>query len=124
MRAIFINSFEQTVTEINIKGNDFRLIRDIIGCGIISGGYVFSNKDFMYVDDEFLFKDQHKGFTVHEETSSFKICDILGNALIVGSGEPNEEGYLDGHDHDVKSTVEYIKSLIEFKEIYEIRYQE
>ncbi len=122
MKAILINSFEQTVTEIEIEKYNFRAMQDIIGCDIIVAGYVFSNRDFMYVNEEFRYRDQHKGFIVNEENNYFKNVSILGNALIVGRGEPNKEGYLNGHDQDVKSTVEYIKSLIKFKEIYEIKY--
>lgn len=111
MRAIFIDSTDKQVYEAIIKGNDFREIRDLIGCDIITGGYRFDNDDYMYVDDEGLFQTNRNGFIIHQEGNLYGEQQLIGNALIVGS-DP------DGNDQNATSTIEYIKSIISFKTFY------
>ena len=107
MRAIFIDSTDKQVYEARIKGNDFREIRDLIGCLIITGAYSFENGDYMYVDDEGLFQSNRNGFIINVPGNSYGEQQLIGNALIVGSDE-------DGNDRDATSTIEYIKSIISF----------
>ncbi len=107
MRAIFIDSTDREVYEAKITGNDFKEIRKLIGCDIITGGYNFFNGDFMYVDDEGLFQTNRNGFIIHQEDNAYGEQQLIGNALIVGSDE-------DGNDLDATSTIEYIKSIIKF----------
>ena len=107
MRAILVNSTDRNVNAIDIKGNDFREIAKLIGCSTIASGYSFSNKDFMYVDDEGLFTDNDNGFIIHEEGNNWGMQKLIGNALIVGSDE-------DGNDLDAVSTVDEVKSIIKF----------
>lgn len=111
MRAIFIDSTDKQVYEARIKGNDFREIRDLIGCLIIAGGYSFENGDYMYVDDEGLFQSNRNGFIINVPGNSYGEQQLIGNALIVGSDE-------DGNDQDATSTIDYIKSIISFKTFY------
>ena len=108
MRAIFIDSTDREVYEAIIEGNDFREIRDIIGCDIITGGYNFENKDFMYVDDEGLFQSNRNGFIIHQEGNAYGERHLIGNAIIVGSDKH-------GRNRDAVSTIDYIKSIISFK---------
>lgn len=107
MRAIFIDSTDKQVYEAIIKGNDFREIRDLIGCDIITGGYSFDNDDYMYVDDEGLFQTNRNGFIINVPNNLYGEQQIIGNALIIGSTD-------DGMDSDATSTIEYIKSIISF----------
>lgn len=107
MRAIFIDSTDREVYEAKITGNDFREIRKLIGCDIITGGYSFDNDDYMYVDDEGLFQTNRNGFIINVPGNSYGEQQIIGNALIIGSTE-------DGMDSDATSTIEYIKSIISF----------
>lgn len=111
MRAIFIDSTDREVYEAKIKGNDFREIRDLIGCDIITGGYNFENGDFMYVDDEGLFQSNRNGFVIHEEGNAYGERQLIGNAIIVGGDE-------DGNDQNATSTIEEIKKIISFKTFY------
>ena len=111
MRAIFIDSKDRNVYEANIKGNDFREIRDLIGCEIITGGYSFDNGDYMYVDDEGLFQTNRNGFIINVPGNLYGEQQIIGNALIVGSDD-------DGNDCDATSTIDYIKKIISFKTFY------
>jgi hypothetical protein len=107
MRAIFIDSNDREVYEARIEGNDFKEIRKLIGCEIITGGYSFENDDYMYVDDEGLFQSNRNGFIINVPGNSYGEQQLIGNALIVGSDE-------DGNDRDATSTIEYIKSIISF----------
>jgi hypothetical protein len=107
MRAIFINSTDREVYEAKITGNDFREIRKLIGCDIISGAYSFANGDYMYIDDEGLFQTNRNGFIIHDDSINDRKIQIIGNALIVGSDE-------DGNDRDATSSIEEVKSILGF----------
>ena len=107
MRAIFIDSKNRDITEITIKGNDYKEIAKIIDCGIIAGGYKFENADYMYVDDEGLFQSNGNSFIINSDID----IDIVGNALIIGIDE-------DGNDIDATSTIEEIKNIITFHKFY------
>jgi len=111
MRAIFIDSTDRQVYEAIIKGNDFREIARLIGCDIITGGYNFRNRDYMYVDDEGLFQSNRNGFVIHQKGNAYGEQQLIGNALIVGSDE-------DGNDQDAVSSIEDIKKIISFKTFY------
>ena len=110
MRAIFIDSTDRNIYEAKIKGNDFREIRDLIGCDIITGGYSFDNGDYMYVDDEGLFQTNRNGFVISVPGNSWGEQYLIGNALIVGSSKDD-----DGSDADAVSSIEEIKKIISFK---------
>jgi len=110
MRAIFIDSTDRNVYEARIKGNDFREIRDLIGCDIITGAYSFENGDYMYVDDGGLFQTNRNGFIISVPGNSWGEQYLIGNALIVGSSKDD-----DGGDADAVSSIEEIKKIIQFK---------
>jgi hypothetical protein len=110
MRAIFIDSNDKQVYEARIKGNDFREIRSLIGCDIITGGYSFDNGDYMYVDDEAIFTTNRNGFIINVEGNSWGAQQLIGNALIIGSSKDD-----DGSDADAVSSIEDIKKIISFK---------
>jgi hypothetical protein len=110
MRAIFIDSNDRNVYEAIIKGNDFREIRSLIGCDIITGGYSFDNGDYMYIDDEGLFQTNRNGFIINVPGNTWGAQQLIGNALIIGSSKND-----DGSDADAVSSIEDIKNLILFK---------
>jgi hypothetical protein len=110
MRAIFIDSNDKQVYEASIKGNDFREIRNLIGCDIITGGYSFDNGDYMYVDDEGLFQTNRNGFIINVEGNTWGEQHLIGNALIIGSSKDD-----DGSDADAISSIEEIKKIVKFK---------
>ena len=111
MRAIFIDSNDKQVYEARIKGNDFREIRSLIGCDIITGGYSFDNGDYMYVDDEGLFQTNRNGFIINNEGDwGADEVQLIGNALIIGSSKDD-----DGSDADAVSSIEDIRKIIQFK---------
>jgi len=110
MRAIFIDSNRKEIFEAIIKGNDFREIRSLIGCDIITGGYSFDNGDYMYVDDEAIFTTNRNGFVINVPGNSWGAQQLIGNALIIGSSKDD-----DGSDADAVSSIEEIKNHISFK---------
>jgi hypothetical protein len=111
MRAIFIDSTDRNIYEARIKGNDFKEIRSLIGCDIIAGGYSFDNGDYMYVDDEGLFQTNRNGFVINVEGNTWGEQQLIGNALIIGSNQDDD----DGSDADAVSSIEDIRKIISFK---------
>lgn len=107
MRAILINPFDQTVTEVDYSG-DFRDIyklidADCFDCARISRG------DGIFVDDEGLL-NQPTHFFQHAEYPN----PLAGKGLIVGCDSQ-------GESVSCKTTVEEVKSKVTFSNILQIR---
>jgi hypothetical protein len=100
MKAILINSIEQTVTEIEYSGN-WRDISKLIGCDLFT--VVNMGKgDTIFVDDEGLLKDPQYFFKLDTYRSL-----LAGNGLILGSDD-------EGESIACKVTVEEMRSRISF----------
>jgi len=103
MKAILINTLNQTVTEIELK-NDIHEMQRLIGCEVFTTVPLrLPDRDMLYVDDNGLF-NPNKGW--------FKIFNypqpLSGNGLIVGHTA-------EGKSRDVRSNVETIRSIVKFK---------
>ena len=92
-RAIKIDAYERTVTEVQISEEDYKEIPRAIGCDLFCVGTYLPNGDALMVDDEgWLREEATKGFSLR----GFGEGIFAGNGLIVGS---DDEGGTD----DVKT---------------------
>ena len=83
-RAIKIDAYERTVTEVQINEEDHEEISRAIGCDLFCVGTYLPNGDALMVDDEgWLKQDVTKGFSLR----GFGEGIFAGNGLIVGSDE-------------------------------------
>lgn len=103
MRAILIDPFERTVTEVEFNG-DWRSIKEHIGngCDLFWTGPRLPNEDTVYVDDEGLFKSDQEFFQFSDYPEP-----LAGRGLVLGTDER-------GDSVEVKSTLEEIRELVTF----------
>lgn len=101
MKAIKIDAYANTVTEIEIS-EDYREISRNIGCELFCQGASFPNGDTLYVDDE--------GWLNGNVTRAFAFNGrvLAGNGLILGCN-PNT-----GDSRSVKTSLENIKGMVKF----------
>jgi len=94
-RAIKIDAYERTVTEVQISEEDYKEIPRAIGCDLFCVGTYLPNGDALMVDDEGWLKEEvTKGFSLKLKGDGKAV--FAGNGLIVGS---DDEGGTD----DVKT---------------------
>lgn len=81
MKAIFINAEEQTVEEVEHKGEDISEIQEMIGCRcftVVSLGYE-PDSDGIFIDDEGLLRNEFHAFRFEGYPQP-----LAGNGLILG----------------------------------------
>lgn len=103
MRALFIDSEKQVVTEFDFN-NTLHVLADLIGnsCRFITAPVVLPNEDTFYCDDEGALYDFNGGFMMSDW--QYPIC---GNCVIIGADE-------EGCNADAKSSVEDIQNKLIF----------
>ena len=101
MKALLIDSSNETVTEIQIE-KGVEAIQKVIGkdCTIFSCPITLDNKDTFYVDDEGLFHDIRGGITMKNWN-----YPIVGKIVVLGTDE-------NGNCVDVKTKANDLKKLI------------
>lgn len=110
MKAIFINSQAQTISEVPMPKN-LNEIYELLDCQYIEAAIHLLNGDVIYTDDEAcLYEDEfiHGGFDCpgkyFGQMAEFR---LLGNGLLIGStGE--------GEDAPPKTTVEEIAAVVKW----------
>lgn len=102
MRAIVIDPFDQTVTEVVIEGNNLQEIYKILGVSCIDAVRL-PNGDAIYVDDEGLLK----GTTGFFHLLGMIPNPLAGRGLLVG-------GDAEGRDADPSSNLNGIISVTKF----------
>lgn len=112
MKAIYIDSFERKVEEVEINiENDFTEAYKLLNCELIEQvSNRFKNGDCLLVDEEGTLKDSglwdNMGFTIATDKG---IMEIWGSALLVGFGEIQDDQY-----EQPKTDIEQLKEKIEF----------
>lgn len=105
MKAIFINTNDGIVTEINIKG-DLNSWYQVIGCDTVEVAIRMDNGDMILVDEEGLWKSPTQYFTY--DLPEYANYPFAGNGLVIGSN---------GEDAaDAKSTLEEVRSKVKFQD--------
>ena len=107
MKAILINPFEQSVTEVEYSG-DFRDIYKLIDAQCFDCARI-SRMDGIFVDDEGLL-NAPTHFFEHSEYPS----PLAGKGLIVGCDNR-------GESQSCQTTVEEVKAKVTFSNILQIR---
>jgi len=99
VRAILINPFDETIKEAVYTG-DYREIYDLIECQTFDIVNLFKVEDDLYVDDEGLFKDNQRYFSIEGK-------NLAGRGLILSS---------DGEGESIGTTltVEQVKEIVDF----------
>lgn len=102
MRAILIDPYDHTVTEIIIEGNNLQEIYKILDVQVIDAARIALD-DVVYVDDEGLLKGPTNFFAITGETPN----PIAGRGLLVGT-TPS------GHDTDPRHSLAQITAQVRF----------
>lgn len=105
MKAIFINTQEKTVTEVDIKG-DLDSWYKLIGCDLVEIAARLDNGDIILVDEEGLWKSPTEFFTF--EYAEYTNYPFAGNGLVIGGDGENTT--------DAKSTLAEITQKIKFQD--------
>jgi hypothetical protein len=105
MKAILIDTTNQTISEVDIKG-DLTSWYEAINCDIVEIAVRLDNGDIILVDEEGLWKSPSKFFTYnHAEYTNYPFA---GKGLVIGSN---------GEDtSDAKSTVQEIADKVKFQD--------
>lgn len=107
MKAILINPFDQTITEVDYSG-DYKQINQLIGAEYFDVASI-GGRDGIFVDDEGL---------LNAPTHFFEHADyhspLAGKGLILGCNS-------EGNSVDCNTTVEEVKAKVTFSTILEMR---
>lgn len=101
MKAILIDPFTQSITEVDYSG-DYHDIYKLIDCDTFTVATINHRQDGIFVDDEGLFKTEqaffwHKGYPQ----------PLAGKGLILGCDE-------DGESVEPTTTLEEVKAATQF----------
>lgn len=107
MKAILINPFEQSVTEVDYSG-DYNQIYEFIEAQMFDVARI-SHDDGIFVDDEGLLNSPTHFFE-HSDYHS----PLAGKGLIVGCNS-------EGESVDCKTTVDEVKAKVTFSNIFQMR---
>lgn len=102
MRAILIDPYDQTVTEIVVDGNNLQEIYKTLQVTCIDAVRL-ENGDVIYVDDEGLLKSPTHLFDV----AGIDVTAFAGRGLLVGSTG-------DGYDADPKHSINEVRQRVGF----------
>jgi hypothetical protein len=107
MKAIFINSKNKEVKEVDIKG-DLQSWYETIGCDMVECALYFDDHDSIMVDEEGLF---------HSECNEFFFVEgghqpFAGNGLVVGTDE-------NGETVGTKISLDEVKSKVKFMDRFD-----
>jgi hypothetical protein len=108
MRTILISSTNKTVTEEHTTALTLEYLQSKVG-GLIQIATELPNGDTLYVDEEGLLKQKDDFFELEGAHQPF-----AGDGVLVGSTDD------EGRDTEVKSTLEEIKALVSFTDVYEL----
>jgi hypothetical protein len=105
MKAILIDTTNQSISEVDIKG-DLNSWYETIKCDIVEVAVRLDNGDMILVDEEGLWKSPNLFFTYnHAEYMNYPFA---GKGLVIGSnGEETS---------DVKSTLQEIADKVRFQD--------
>lgn len=96
VKAIFIDAFEKTVTEIEMVP-ELSEYYSRLKCDCITIGYSFPNSDILFVDDNGLLTNPKHFFRIHGID-----YDYAGNGIIIGTDPTSED------ECDVKIKADYL----------------
>jgi hypothetical protein len=104
MKAYFIDSTKQEVTEIELEEGGYTELNMKIGCSTGTIPIIFSNEDSLWMDDEGLFIEDQTGFNFEfdEDDTRWK---FVGNAILFGVNK-------DGNTIDVQTPITRLQAMI------------
>ena len=92
VKALIIDPFLQNIYEKMFKKGDITQIQEAVGGNYFTSAGTFDNFDVLFVDDEGLFKDNQKFFTLKELNSQ----PLAGVGVVMGGNRET------GDTEDVK----------------------
>jgi|TARA_R100000935_G_C2787784_1_gene144557 SAM-dependent methyltransferase len=101
MKAILINPKEQTIKEVEYKG-DFKEIYSLVDCNTFDCVYL-DNVEVLYVDDEGLYVTDNRFFSINSRV-------LAGNGLLLGSDA-------EGETIGTGLTLQMVKDMVEWMPI-------
>jgi hypothetical protein len=107
MKAILIDPFKRTITEVDYSG-DWRQIGALIGCDVFTVANI--GDDDIYVDDEGLLKDPSEMAFFKHENYPQPLC---GRGLVMSVDD-------EGETIAAKSTLEEVKNAVTFMFNHEV----
>jgi len=99
MKAVYIDPYDETVSEIDYNG-DYKEIYNLIGCRTFDCVRLDDTND-MYVDDEGLLRNPNRYFKYGEHT-------IAGNGLILAHNDEGESVGTELSSDDVYKKVQFL----------------
>ena len=85
MKAILIDPFTRTVTEVEYSGN-YQQIYDLIDCETFDCARINRHGDGIFVDDEGLIRDKEQAFFLHADYPQ----PLAGKGLVLGCDDEGE----------------------------------
>ena len=99
MRAVYIDPYDETVSEVDYNG-DYKEIYNLINCSTFDCVRIDDTND-MYVDDEGLLKNPNRYFKIDGRT-------IAGKGLILSHNDEGESVATNLTSEDVFKKVEFL----------------
>lgn len=85
MKAILINPFARTITEVEYSGN-YQQIYDLIDCDTYDCARINRHGDAIFIDDEGLIHEKEQAFFLHADYPE----PLAGKGLVLGCDEEGE----------------------------------
>jgi len=116
MKAIRINVYDRTITEVDLGENSLKGMQKIVGGNIelAFGVKLGDNGDALFVNEEGLLNNP-QAFQMWYYEAGEKYLVFAGNGVIVGTDD-------EGETVDVKVKAENVKRLLEFGDINTIQF--
>lgn len=113
MRLIQIDSDKQEIRERHVEGGADALLPVLQACvgGYIETAHVLPNGDYLFVDEDGLFKKYENGFRMAGARDPF----LVGSGVIVGG--PDREG----NETSARSSLQEIRERVQFCSVEEFR---
>ena len=108
VKALIIDPFLQNIYEKMFEKGDIKQIQEAVGGNYFASAGTFDNFDVLFVDDEGLFKDNQKFFTLKELNSQ----PLAGVGVVMGGNrETGETEDVKINEVDLALQVEWLGEL-------------
>jgi hypothetical protein len=108
VKALIIDPFLQNIYEKMFKKGDIKQIQEAVGGNYFTSAGTFDNFDVLFVDDEGLFKDNQKFFTLKELNSQ----PLAGVGVVMGgNSETGDTEDVKINEVDLALKVEWLGEL-------------
>ena len=108
MKAIFINTKDRTITEIEGQFSDYKEINKVLESRYMTHALELKGRDCVFVDDEGLLDETQDNFFYYEKGHQ----PFAGHGIILGHDKK-------GNTADVKISLDEVKSKVKFMDRFD-----